>query len=96
MTDQPHQELRPRLGTTLLLPQAGVHLHAAELPHAVGPLDLPRVVELPDLPLPSLGGQLRLHESRLPALLRVYLHGRILPRTLVALLLCPRVALFAN
>ena len=96
MTDQPHQELRPRLGTTLLLLQASVHLHAAELPHAVGPLDLPRVVEVPDLPLPSLGGQLRLHETRLPALLRVDLHGRILPHTLVALLLCPRVALFAN
>ena len=75
MTDQPHQELRPRLGTTFLLLQASVHLHAADLPHAVGPLDLPRVVELPDLPLPSLGGQLRLHETRLPALLRVDLHG---------------------
>ena len=49
MTDQlTNQELRPRLGTTLPLLQASVHLHAAELPHAVGPLDLPRVVELPD------------------------------------------------
>ena len=77
MTDQRHQELRHRLGTTLLLLQASVHLHAAELPHAVGPLDLPRVVEITDLPLASLGGQLRLHETRLPALLRVDLHGRI-------------------
>ena len=96
MTDQSHQELRPRLGSTLFLLQESVHLNAAELPHAVGILDLPRVVELPDLPLQSLGGQLRLHETRISALLRVDRHGRIVPHTHVALLLCPRVALVAN